>query len=262
MPEAQMVEGDVCESPAHLSPSSIGTWQQCPLRFRYGRLDKIPEPSTEPQILGSFVHEVLENLYMQPVEGRTKEEAKRIASRLWVEKWEEETDVLRLDPEALHQFRWRSWWCIEALWSIEDPQKVELAGIEQKLSTKIGDAKLLGILDRYHHLEDGSVMISDYKTGKKPKARFEEEKRFQLTVYVDLVESCLEERVSGAELLYLKDGVKWEFMPTPEDVLKMRETVIKVWSEIQTSCSAGTFLAKPTILCDWCNYKPFCPVWQ
>ena len=48
--------------PKYLSPSSIGTFNQCPMRYKYAKLDKIPEPSTEPQILGSFVHEILEDL--------------------------------------------------------------------------------------------------------------------------------------------------------------------------------------------------------
>lgn len=253
------VDGEVCETPAHLSPSSIGTWQQCPLRFRYSRLDRVPEPSTQPQILGSFVHEVLEFLYMEPAEERTLATARRLSAKLWAEKWEQEVEVLGLSDENLHKFRWQSWWCIEALWAMEDPRSMEFAGIEKKLEMKVGDAKLLGIVDRYHHDENGKIVIGDYKTGKKPRAKYEEEKRFQLTVYVDLIQSTLDESVSAAELLYLKEGVRWTIHPTEEDVLKMREVVMNVWSEIKTGCATGTFEARPTILCDWCNYKSFCP---
>jgi len=254
-----IVKSEPCDPPAHISPSSIGTWQQCPLRFKYSRIDRIQEPSTEPQLVGSFVHEVLEYLYMKPAENRTLLEAKKIAAELWDSKWREEMDVLNLDDKSIHNLRWKAWWCIEALWSIEDPQKLEPAGIEQKLQMKVGDATLLGILDRYHYSEDGGIVISDYKTGKKPIAKYEEEKRFQLTVYVDLIQTTLGEHVNEAELLYLKDGVRWTINPSEEDVLKMRETVIGVWDGIQTSCSTGEFEAKPTVLCNWCYYKTFCP---
>lgn len=262
MAEPMMVQGEVCESPAHLSPSSIGTWQQCPLRFRYSRLDRIPEPSTQAQILGSFVHEVLEYLYMEPAEERTQATARRLSAKLWGEKWEKEVEVLSLTDSELHKFRWQSWWCIETLWAMEDPAKVELAGVEQKLEMKVGDAKLLGILDRYNHDEDGRVVISDYKTGKKPIQRYEGEKRFQLTVYADLVQSTFNEPVSAAELLYLKEGIRWTIHPSEDDVLKMREVVMNVWSEIQTSCASGSFEARLSKLCNWCNYKSFCPAYK
>lgn len=259
MTDSLMVRGEVCEVPAHLSPSSIGTWQQCPLRFRYSRLDKIPEPSTQAQILGSFVHEVLEFLYMEPAEERTQTTARRLSAKLWNEKWEKEVDELNLTDSELHKFRWQSWWCIEALWAMEDPTKVELAGIEQKLEMKVGDAKLLGILDRFNRDDDGGVVISDYKTGKKPAERFEGEKRFQLTVYTDLVQTAFGEPVTSAELLYLKEGIRWVIHPSPDDILKMREVVMNVWTEIQASCGSGSFEARPTKLCNWCSYKTVCP---
>jgi len=37
--------------PKYLSPSSIGTFNQCPMRYKYAKLDKIPEPSTEPRTM-------------------------------------------------------------------------------------------------------------------------------------------------------------------------------------------------------------------
>lgn len=256
------VQGDPCDPPQHLSPSSISTWQQCPLRFRYSRLDKLPEPSTQPQLLGSFVHEVLEHLYLEPAESRTVSEARQITSRLWNDKWADEVSVLGLNEEQLHKFRWQSWWCVEALWAMEDPQKMELGGVEQPLDMMVGDAKLLGILDRYHVNDDGKVVISDYKTGKKPKPRYEGEKRFQLTVYADLVQQKLNQTVDFAELLYLKEGVRWQISPTAQDIEEMRNTVQTVWSEVLYSCSSGAFEARRTILCDWCHYKSHCPAHQ
>jgi putative RecB family exonuclease len=254
-----IVKGEPCKQPEHISPSSIGTWQQCPLRFRYSRIDRIPEPSTEPQILGSFVHEVLEFLYALPAEERTKQRARQLASQLWDEKWSAEAEQLNLDPDELHQFRWRSWWCIESLWQLEEPTQTNLAGIEQRLEMHIGDAKLIGILDRYEENQDGSIRISDYKTGKKPKPQYEADKKFQLTVYADLVEKTLGHEVNGAELLYLKDGFRWEYNPTKSEIEEMRKTVTEVWEAIKVSCSTGEFEAKPTILCNWCSYKVTCP---
>lgn len=158
-----IVHGEPCEQPRHLSPSSIGTWQKCPLQYRYSRIDKVPEPSTKEQILGSYTHEVLEVLYGLPAEDRTLAQAKRLCSSLWAEKWGAQVAELGLSAEEERKFRWQVWWCIEALWKLENPAEVKLAGIEQKLETTLGSATLLGIIDRWQQLEDGTALIGDYK---------------------------------------------------------------------------------------------------
>jgi len=257
-----IILGEPCEQPRHLSPSSIGTWQQCPLRYRYSRLDKIPEPSTKEQILGSYTHEVLETLYGLPADQRTLRQAKDLCASLWVEPWGPEIEALGMSQDDQRAFRWQAWWCIEALWKMEDPSTVELAGIEERLEMTVGDATLLGIVDRWQLLPDGTALISDYKTGKKAKPKYEAEKRFQLGVYTLLVEDVLSVGVSSAELLYLKEGVRWAIKPSNDLRAHVTNTVKSVWSEITESCASGQFTARTSILCDWCAYKPTCPAWK
>ena len=60
------------ETPAYMSPSSIGTFNQCPMRYKYAKLDRIPEDSTEAQVLGSFVHEVLEEFFKEDKIGQSQ----------------------------------------------------------------------------------------------------------------------------------------------------------------------------------------------
>jgi putative RecB family exonuclease len=258
-----LVSGEATALPRHLSPSSTSTWEQCPLRFRYSRLDKIPEPSTDAQLIGTLTHEVLEHLYQRPADERTTMVARQIVKKLWDDQWAKKVDYeLHLDDEALRRFRWQVWWCIEALWQIEDPKVVELAGIEQRIDTVINGVKFLGIIDRWQDNGDGTAKIGDYKTGKKPKKQYEGEKKFQLTVYKALVEDELDREVRETELLYLKDGIKWTYIPTADDVTQMKQTVVRVWDEVTTACNSGIFEARTSVLCGWCSYKNMCPAWQ
>ena len=249
------------QQPAHLSPSSIGTWQQCPLRFKLSRIDKVPEPSTEAQVLGSFVHEILETLYGLPAEERTPASARKIAADLWYATWHKEVADLSLSEAQRHKLRWQVWWCVEELFKMENPTEVHLEGIEQKLEIHIGDAKLLGIIDRWNLNPEGKAIISDYKTGKKPRPQYEAEKRFQLGVYTHLIQEVANCEVSYAELLYLKEGIRWGFTPDQALVNQVISTVKDVWDQLGQSCSNGQFEAKPAKLCDWCNYKSTCPAW-
>ena len=112
----------VLQPPPHLSPSSIGTFQQCPLRFKFSRIDGMSEPPTEATLRGNFVHSVFEALYMSPPESRTVNHARALSRMAWEDEYKERAvALLRNDETALREFRWTSWWCIENLFTMEDP---------------------------------------------------------------------------------------------------------------------------------------------
>ena len=64
----------------------MSTFRQCPLKFKYNKIDKIPAPSGKEALMGNFVHDVLEELYGLPPEDRSQE---KIASTI------HETQVVR-----------------------------------------------------------------------------------------------------------------------------------------------------------------------
>ena len=82
-----MSELKIYAEPEYMSPSSIGTFNQCPMRYKYAKLDRMPEPSTEAQVLGSFVHEILEELFKLDAEDRNESSARRIGKQLWDKSW-------------------------------------------------------------------------------------------------------------------------------------------------------------------------------
>lgn len=264
--QALVVETEVVPTdhrPRYLSPSSISTFQQCPLRYRWSRIDKLPEPATEAQALGSMTHEILEELMLLPHAERTMTTARSILLRLWSEKWCAEAEALRLGDYDRHLFRWQVWRCVENYFALEDPATVTLSGVETRLEATIHDVPVLGILDRWSENPDGSATISDYKTGKVSKKPYDADKRLQLMVYVDLHEAINGSSVHSAELIYLKGkGTRVAYDPTPEERGRARETLVSTWAGVQEACDTGLFEARKTRLCDWCAYKGSCPAWR
>jgi len=57
--------------PRSFSPSSAGTYRQCPRRWRFRYVQKLPDPPGEPALLGTFAHRVLELLCSDPAPERT-----------------------------------------------------------------------------------------------------------------------------------------------------------------------------------------------
>ena len=248
-------------APEYLSPSSIGTFRQCPLKFKYSKIDGLPDPSGPEAILGNFVHDVLEELYKLPSEMRTQAQARQLARELWSSQWEEKASRVVHGEKELNRFRWSAWWCIENLWVLEDPSTFNPSKMECFVTGSIGGVKMRGYIDRLS-IDEKSVTISDYKTGKTPRQTDLQEKFFQLITYSQLLSHIgVETDDISVELLYLKDGVRFKQQVTTEDLNTTIETIKETKRNIDESCKSGYFQHRKSILCNWCSFKKICPAW-
>jgi putative RecB family exonuclease len=260
------LQGDL-KPPEYLSPSSISTWQQCPLKFKYSRIDKLSDPPTDATVLGNFVHDVLEGLLRLPAEDRTVTAARNVMRDVWSNEYEAKAvDVLAVTtssakmPAAIHEFRWKAWWCVENYFTMEDPSTVEFDGLEDYVTGSIGRVPMRGYIDRWHRGDDG-IVIGDYKTGKTPKPQWRGDKFQQLAIYALLLGEIHQVPVASMELLYLKDGVRLTQPVEQPTLTAVAESIETVYDELLTACETGEFATKKARLCDWCAYKPFCPAW-
>jgi putative RecB family exonuclease len=248
--------------PDYLSASSISTWEQCPLRYKYSRLDGIPEPETDSQIMGNFVHEILEHIYKLPNDQRTSGNAQQISRTVWANGWAERLAVIGVSETKMREFRWKSWWCVENLWLIENPQDISPIGLEAEYYVEVlPGIKIKGFVDRISPNGDG-IKITDYKTGKFPRPAYMDQKWFQLLLYKVVVEQTLNKSVTEVQLIYLKDGKSIARKTTPEDNEPTLARVLSVHGEIKESIQTGNFPTKVSKLCDWCSYKKICPAWS
>ena len=248
--------------PKYLSPSSIGTFNQCPMRYKYAKLDKIPEPSTEPQILGSFVHEILEDLFKLDADERTEQNARKIAKGLWNDKWSKEYHDLPKKDSTENEFRWKAWWCVENYFIMEDPTSFEAEGIEAKMDGDINGGTIFGIIDRWSLSDDNKLIISDYKTGKKPRPQYEWEKKMQISIYCILLEKETGLNIDRGELLYLKSGSFARYDISEEMKEAVTKEVTDTWDQLKVSCESGEFETRTGPLCNWGNYQKICPAWR
>lgn len=258
LPETQ---GQVLAPPEYLSPSSIFTFRQCPLKFKYTRIDKLEDPPGIEAFCGSFVHEILELLYKQPADDRSEGAARQIAASLWP-KWRDEAAHLLRTEKQERAFRWQAWWAVENLFKLEDPSTADLVGIEDYVDGEIGGVKVRGVVDRWTRHGD-AIVIGDYKTGKTPKPKYRSDKFIQLLIYAILLANREDAEVDRVELLYLKHGDRLEMKPNPDLLCQTEEVVTSTAVGIQNRCDAGEFEPVPSILCDWCAFKTtICPYWN
>lgn len=257
-----MSEDSGLKAPEYLSASSISTFRQCPQKFKFNKIDLIPDEPGEAAIMGNFVHDVLEEMYKADPDLRDVSLAKNLARELWEEKWGEEALKVLTREDQVRNFRWNAWWCIENLWKLEDPKTVTPSGLETEVNGPIGGVMIRGFIDRFSQSE-GSLFytVSDYKTGKTPKKQYMADKFFQLYLYAHLISVTGIGEVDKIELLYLKDGVRLSTKVKDSEMQEMIDIVKKTKEEIDNRCMSGRFEANKSILCNWCSYKKICPAW-
>ena len=128
------------------------------------------------------------------------------------------------------------------------------------MSVEIGDSfSLRGIIDRVDTAPDGAVRIVDYKTGRAPSAAFEGKAMFQMRFYALVIWKSMGTLPRLLQLLYLGSGHVIRYEPDEGDLLATERKIRALWAAISSAQESGHWPANPSKLCDWCDYKRFCP---
>ena len=246
--------------PLALSASRAADFRQCPLLYRFRTVDRLPEPKTRAQVLGTVVHTVLEELYGLEQTERAPERAAElvpVAVDMFYER-EAGAEVVPLEQRAGFEAEVAA--LVSALYGVEDPQRFSPESCEQYLLTATDSGTPLhGYLDRVDVAPTGEVRVVDYKTGKPPHPRFQDKAMFQMRFY-----ALMYQRIHGVvpaqlKLIYLKDGSWLTLTPDLEMVSRTETELDVLWSEIVRAGESGDFRPRTSRLCDWCNHQALCP---
>lgn len=243
--------------PRSFSPSSAGTYRQCPRRWQFRYVQKLPDPPGEPALLGTFAHRVLELLCGDPAPQRTVERARELARQVWPETADNpDFKALQLDEDSQRNFRWRAWTAIQGLWSLEDPAEVEVRATEQKVSANLDGVPFFGIVDRLD-ADPAGLVITDYKSGKAPRERDRSKSLDQVLLYAAAVEDSSGERPNRTRLLYLGTEIL-ETSVTEDSLGATTRRFSETWREVGEACTADRFEPLTGPLCGWCPYADRC----
>ena len=244
--------------PKHLSPSSASVFRQCPQRWKFRYIDRLPDPPGEAALAGTFAHRVLEDLLSLEPQDRTMDRARALATEVWSDMQDDrDFRALELDPDGVRNFKWAAWRAIEGLWDLEDPKTVELIDTETEVSVEIGGVPFIGYIDRVESTADGLV-ISDYKSGRAPGRRFSSDRLEQVLLYAAALAELQGTLPARARLLYLGQRID-EAEVTAENIGEVTERLAATWEELLRRSETGEFPADPGPLCGWCAFVRHCP---
>lgn len=246
--------------PRTLSPSKVATFTQCGLRFRYTAIDDLPEPPSEAATKGTLVHAALERLFLHEPEDRTRSTAHRcLADAIDRIRTEDDFTGLGLTGPAQDAFFDDAATLVDNYLAMEDPRTIRPIGIEIMLEAPRQGYALRGIIDRLELDPTGGLVVTDYKTGRAPPERYAQRRMEGVKLYAGMCAAVLGRRPARVQLLYLRDGTILEATPTERELHRLDVKVDAIWDAVERSCATGNFQPRPSRLCDWCAFKPYCP---
>lgn len=245
-----------------LSASRAKEYAKCPLQYRLHVVDGIKEPPTHATVRGTLIHSVLENLFDVPAAQRTPEYAVSVMDPLWDSMRSTTAGINELFSTAQELSTWLTETrdMINNYFSVEDPRFLEPAAREAHIVVETPEGiRLRGFIDRVDRAPNGAIRIVDYKTGKAPSPRFQEEALYQMRFYALLLQ-LTEVLPARTQLLYIKSGQVLTLDPTPEDIDRFRLELASLWERIESDAQRGYFTPRKNPLCNWCGVQQFCPL--
>jgi len=245
-----------------LSYSSMESYQNCPLKYKYKEIDKLKEPRTAVQFFGTLLHQVLQYIHTPEFTSPTLEDALEYLSSHWDDSlFENEMDNRNAFSQAVT--------IIQRYYQDNDVARANIVALEKRFQIDLVDPNnpeqshvISGIIDRIDRTEHGYEII-DYKTARKMPTQDNVDTSIQLSIYLLAFLQMYPKEKDNLEnlqvsLYYLKHGQKLSATRTLEDLDKTKELFLEVISNIE----AEHFEPHVSPLCDWCGFQESCPMWR
>lgn len=233
-----------------LSPSSIKSYDDCPLKFKFQKILRVPQPASVATDLGTVIHAVTEEMAKEKVKGEniTKEKATEKLKDKWIfRSYQNQTD----ENIAMQ----RAYNMIDTYVKWETQSNNELVGTEIPFEIQIGQITFTGRIDRLEKNKDGKFEIVDFKSGKSVKSKNKAKIDPQLNIYAKAIEKLKGELPVKASLFYVEQDKMVEYHITPESVSEALEPIIQMTNDIL----AEKFEPTPSYqACMFCSYQSIC----
>src|SRR5579864_3882804 len=195
------------------TPTRLGTWLDCPRRYRMSYLDRPSPPKGPPwahNSLGASVHTALASWWRLPLASRTVTEAGDLLDRGWI-------DLGYADEEQSRAWRGRARGMVEEYVRRLDPAD-EPVGVERTVATRTERIAVSGRIDRLDERPaDGGteLVVVDYKTGRHVLSVDDARSSLPLALYALAAARVLRRDCRRVELHHLPSGqvIGWDHTP-------------------------------------------------
>ncbi|MFC1722207.1 PD-(D/E)XK nuclease family protein [Patescibacteria group bacterium] len=234
--------------PPFLSYSQIDTYKNCPLKYKYQYVLKIPTMPSHALSYGITIHDTLRDFHQKLLF------SKNITLENLLETYKNNWQPLGYLNEEHRQHRYTEGKkLLENYYEKHKDEKIKPLELEKSFNLKINGIRFYGRIDRIDSLEDG-VEIIDYKTGAT-KSQKDVDKDDQVAFYAIAAKEALNLNPKKLTYYFVDSGEKVSTSRTDAQLTEKKVEVQKVIENIEE----GKFEPKPGMHCTWCDYKEICP---
>ena len=238
----------------YLSASSIETYLSCPMKYRLGKIDAIPESQSKPQLVfGNIIHRALQRFH-DSEEDHTLDRLLQLLDEEW-----DGSGFFYPDQEK--EFKLQGEEILKRYFTTYELEPPQVIAREEKFNFMIDDIKITGAIDRIDKTDSGNHVV-DYKTSNTTSSA---KSSMQLAIYSMFLEQSNDPIIGGlpsmASLYFLREEDKpiKSHSFEPEELLEKEEKI----KEVALGIRDRNFEPKTGRHCDWCDYKNFiCPAWE
>lgn len=246
-----------------LSVSRLNDFKQCPLKFRYRVIDRVPEPPSSAATKGTLVHSVLEHLYDLPAQERTIGRATDLLEPRWAAMVERDPEVQKLfEEESFDTWLDSARSLVRTYFNRENPVMLSPArsNRERMLTVELSSGiRFRGVIDRIDVAPSGDLRVVDYKTGKMPNPNYQSEALFQIRAYGLLLKEADGKEPLQSQIIYLGSDSTLTYWTDDKDNALVEDTIVSVWNQILDCLDTGVFPPRRSKLCNWCSFQSICP---
>jgi len=249
------------------SHSRLSCYEQCPHKYKLQFVDRVETEALESieAFLGSRVHETLQKLY-EDLKFEKKDSLEDLISylhKIWDDNWDDSIIIVKEEYGPENYLAMAEKYITNYYKRYHPFDQGKTIALEQRISIDLdesGDYQMSGVIDRLSEAKDGYYEIHDYKTSSK----------------LPLNEYIVSDRQLALYMIGVKDGYPdvrdvrliWHFLAfdkevdstrTDAELEQLKKDTIGLIDMVEGD---ERFVAKPSKICDWCEFKPVCRQWS
>ena len=260
-----------------LSYSSFRTYEECPLRWRFLYVEKLPETPRGYFTFGRVIHSVLEELVQPlvvPLARKAGESDRQRTLDEWHPhphagtpgRWMTEEELLvaydrtwsgegYVSPDEEARYRTLGREILLRYYDLLVRERPAPVAVEEHLEARWDGIPVHGYVDRIDRTPAGGLEIVDYKTSRD-LSNDDARESDQLSLYQVLVESNYTEPVEGLTLYHLRSLTALKTAPRARTALAgLHDRLGSTLDGIR----AGAFEPSPGRYCARCDFQSRCP---